>query len=250
MGKGIKTFGEHITEFYGEQITTGTGIVSTTIPPFCDEVMVNGAAATRIQLAPPIALCLKTHDSGATFTDYTSQAKDKDVATLVVLSDLPNTTNGGYWYLASKYKFGGATIALTADVNGTATSTSTGVYWNGTAWANISLTDNTASGSVTLAVDGTITWTTPAAWKRTTLNGVTGLYVVRLTSDKVMDAAVTLEGIALLPDTTNSPAGFFAATTDYVFTINPDETGAIGLYAGAGSTANVTYMRHTKRGNS
>lgn len=244
-----RTFGEPIVEFFGESVTTGTAIVSTTIPPGVEEVMLNGAAAHRIQLAPPIELCLKTIDNEATFTDYTNAARDKNVATVVDLSALSTAANGDYWYLASRYKFGGATIAMTASVNAI-TSTMTGYYWNGTAWVDASITDNTVSSSKTLAQDQTVTWTTPSAWAKTTLNGVGGLYVMRFQVSVTITNPTTMEGIALLPDTTNSPAGYLAATTDYVFTINSITTGAIGLYAGGASSVSISYIRHSKRGNS
>ncbi len=46
-----------------------------------------------------------------------------------------------------------------ADENST-TSTLTGKYWNGASWTDLTLTDNTSSGGISLAQTGTVTFTT------------------------------------------------------------------------------------------
>lgn len=251
----VRTFGEPIVEFSGESVTTGTDAVSIGIPPGIAEVIVYGAAAHRVQIGAKIVKCLKTTDIGVTFTDYTTQATDRNIATLVDLSDLP-VEGTGYWYLGSNHKFGGCTIDIIGP-NSTATSTMTAYYWNGTAWTNTAITDNTASGSVCLAVDGTVTITTvPSAWAKTTatdnsgLTSYPGLYFIRFQSDKVMDEATTLGEISLLPDAVAAPYGYMAATTDYVFSLNASQCGSLAFYNnGDGSTVSISWLRHSKLGN-
>jgi len=247
----IRTFGEAIVEFHGEQIVTNTTVSGIGAPLCAQEVMFNCAAATRVQLAPKIAMCCKTADSGVTFTNYTSQVQDRTTSTLATLTGLDTAANGDFWYLASKHKFAGCILDL-VDLNATA-SVMSGYFWNGAAWADASITDNTATGGACLAEDGaandSITWTPAATWATTTLNGVSGLYVIRFQVTAALDST-TIAEISLVGDTTNSPAGYFAAATDYVMTINSSEVGGISFIAAGASTANVTWIRHTRRANS
>ncbi len=249
---GVKIYGEAIVEFQSQQVVTNTTVSGCSMPFGVVEVMVNCAAATTMQISPRLEMCCKTVDNGATFIDYSEAARDRDTSTVVVLSSLDTAANGDYWYLASKYKFAGCVIDL-ATPNATV-SVMTGYYWNGTAWADASITDNTPTGGATLALEtatkDSVTWATPATWKKTTLNGVSGLYVIRFQVSAALDSDTTLAGITLVGDTTNHAGGYLAASTDYVFTLNSAVSGGLTFIAGAGSTANVTWMRHTNRGES
>ena len=244
---GVRTFGEPIVEFQGESVTTGTAIVSIGIPPGVEEVIAYGAAAHRVQIGPKIAKCLKTTDNEVTFTDYTTQVQDRDVSTVATLSSLSTAADGDYWYLASKHKFAGCTIDMIA-ANGTA-SVMTGYYWNGTAWANVTITDNTDLGGACLGEDQTVTFTVPSAWAKTTLDGMAGLYVIRFQVSVALDSSTTIGEISLLPDTTAAPAGYMAATTDYVFSLNAVECGSLAFYAGAASSVSLSWLRHSKLGS-
>ena len=242
MGKS-RTYGAAVVEFWGESIAITAARIAYGIPPGVEEVMFNGSAIFRLQLAPAIVFCGKTDDAAVTFTDYTSEAKDRDTATSVVLSSLNTAANDNYWYLASHYKFGGATLDVDA-ANGT-TSAMTGYYWNGSTWADASITDGTDSGGACLAVDGALTWTVPSAWEETTLNGITGLFVMRFQVSVALDSSTTVDEIALHSHIGTANDGFFAAATDYIQTVDQDKVGALNVITNT-VTLKVTYMRHAK----
>ncbi|MFH0909615.1 MAG: hypothetical protein V1929_12715 [bacterium] len=85
--------------------------------------------------------------------------------------------------------------------NGT-TNTLTGWYWNGTAWAAATITDNTASGGCGFAVAGTMTFTLPPAWKPRAMSGFApnlgNMYWLQLRPvTAAMDSATTLSRIRI-----------------------------------------------------
>ena len=119
----------------------------------------------------PYLVVLKTTDNLATFaavTDMTGSAQDGSTSTTMTLSSLATLANGGALYVGALRPFRGAIIDV-QNTNSTA-SVLTVKYWNGTAWTTTSATDNTASGGATLAVDGTVTWTLPTDWAKTSLS--------------------------------------------------------------------------------
>lgn len=65
--------------------------------------------------------------------------------------------NGDYFYVASPLKLDG--IKLYVQSANSETSTLSGAAWNGQDWSSLTLTDNTASGGISLAQTGTVTWT-------------------------------------------------------------------------------------------
>jgi len=243
--------------FYGEtSSTTQNKRVSTNIPVGTKSLLINCSGDFRLQLAPPLVLVCKTTDGEATFTDYTSAATDKSTDTDVDLSSLDTAANGDYWYVASRYKFGGVWV----DVDGANGNnvTLTGYYNNPEGWTNISLTDGTNS-SGTLAVDGAITWAVPSDWRPAKMSDLfpnaslinlsrevqdNSLYVVRFQVSGAVDGAVTLNMIAPLGDIATYPQGYFQADTDYEFNINRDEVGGIEYYETVGSkTLTITYVK-------
>lgn len=115
----------------------------------------------------PYLVVLKTTDNQATYTDYSNAAQDNDAADDVVLSSLSTYANGDMLFVGSHIPFRGVAIDVDA-ANGTA-SVLTVKYWNGSDWVDISDTDGTISTGVSLAQDGNVTWTVPAAWKPTEL---------------------------------------------------------------------------------
>lgn len=133
-------------------------------------------------LKNPYLVVLRTQDNLATATDYSEAAQDGDASTEVPLDDQDTAANGDYLYVGSHVPFAGVSVDVSADsneANGTE-SVLTVNYWNG-AWTSISATDNTKSGSTSLAQDGTVTWTVPTAWKLASLidiaNPVPGAHV-------------------------------------------------------------------------
>ena len=70
----------------------------------------------------------------------------------------------GRWYVGHANKFNTVEIDLSSVVNNNA-ATLTALYFDGQAWVALTITDGTASGGATLAVDGSITFTQPADWE-------------------------------------------------------------------------------------
>lgn len=122
----------------------------------------------------PYLTILRTQDRLATApTDVSDNAQDGDAATDVTLSSQSTWANGDALYVGSHVPFRGVRVDVDA-ANGNA-SVLTVNYWNGSAWVDITATDNTASGGATLAVDGTITWTVPTAWSANSLRNIAAL---------------------------------------------------------------------------
>jgi hypothetical protein len=139
------------------------------------------------------------------------EAQDGDTGTDVTLSSLSTAANLDYVYLGAERPFRGVKVDGDA-LNGNA-SVLTGYYWNGTAWANISLTDGSANAGATFGVDGDITWTIPTGWRKTSLlecgdskcafkHAGTPLYWVRLQVSAALDASVTLNSVMPLAPST------------------------------------------------
>ena len=239
-----QTFAAPIAEFWGETLSLGTTITSVGFPPGVQEVMLLCDDDFHPQFAPRIIKCLVTTDNEATFTDYTSEVTDRDTSTSLILDSLDTAANGDYWYLAAYYKFEGATIDVGATDSTSATMT--GYYWNGTSWADVTITDGTS----TFATDATITFTRPTAWEKTTLDGLPGLYVIRFQVSETLDSEVEVDEIALLPNITDNPAGHMETATGYVMSLNTEVNGALSADSdGSSKTLDITWIRHTKFGN-
>ena len=121
------------------------------------------AVVARFLLSPYL-LIFKTTDSliaATNYTDLSSAAQDADAGTDVVLSSLDTLANGDAMFVGSHIPFAGA--HLTVDSANTNTNDLTVDYWDGSAWSDISDTDNTDTGA-SLAVTGTVTWTVPSDW--------------------------------------------------------------------------------------
>ena len=163
-------------------------------------------------LLNPWLFVLKTADLLATRpTDYSEAAQDNDTATHVDLSSLDTLANRDMVLIGSHVPFAG----LYADVDGpnANASVSSFYYWNGVIWVDTGATDNTASGGVTLAVDGSVTWTVPTPWQTASLVDIAALagysiaseefsgkreklYWIRWTVDAALDSATTLDSIS------------------------------------------------------
>ena len=198
-------------------VGTALSTTATVIPflPGTQYALIEGrnyltAAVARVALVPYLRV-FKTADSLATITDYSENAQDGNAATDVTLSSLDTLANGDALWVGSHLPFRG----LLADVdaaNGTA-SVLTGTYWNGTALADISLTDGTDSVGATFGQDGAITWSVPAAWTPaplTTIGSAAGgvqassqsLYWVRLVVSAALDSSSTLNSLMALSRST------------------------------------------------
>lgn len=237
---------------------TSTGVaLSTTaayipIPKGTNHLFATGrnystAVVARVGLCPWLAV-FKTQDGGATApTEYSTEAQDGSTATSITLSSQGTAAQGDFLYVGAHMPFRGVTIDVDG-ANGNA-STLTVKYWNGTAWADISATDNTSAATASLGQDGTVTWTVPTAWTPTSLRtagdladsfGGTGFkyYWTRWEWSAALDAAVTLDHMIALPPSVS----YYELVTGQQFAtrvqFGPDGFSAIEALTDAG-TANL-----------
>ena len=170
----------------------------------------------------PWLTIVKTTDSLATtanMVNWSEVAQDGSTSTTMNIGALDVAANGTYIYFGSKRPFAGLYVVV-GTVNAIA-SVLTVKYWNGTAWATTSATDNTASTGVTLAQTGTVTWTVPSAWVMAPLNAAKGgnevgtgdttleigvarepYYWVRAEVSVLLTTPATLTGILAIPRST------------------------------------------------
>ena len=243
--KGMRIIDQPIAMFKGETFAMGTTIAALNVPLGVAEVNVYDPAADfRMQLGPPLDMCCRTADNEKSFNDYTDAAKDRSTSTLVEFNGMDTAANGDYFYLASRYKFAGATVDI-ATANATA-SVMTGYYWDGSNWTLVTVTDGTG-GATCLSTDGNLTFTVPAGWKPRSLNGKDGLYVLRLQVDAQVDDPTTAYTIGLLPDTTADAPGYFESATVYTFTLDKAQVGTLCSYVASGTgTEYITWMKHNR----
>jgi len=227
-----------VREFRTTAVASVATIQGVGIPKGADGFTVYAPTnAYNLQVAPRLVFCGKTDDAGVTFTDYTKAATDLDAATDVDLDSLDTAANDNYWYLAAHYKFAGATVDVdNSHVNATA-STMTGYYWNGTAWADASITDLTDNATACLGQDGNITWTVPSAWEETTLNGIPNLYIIRFQVSAQLDSDTLIDGITLLSGVAGA---LLVQATTYVFGLDREAVGALNIDESGATTQTIT----------
>lgn len=105
--------------------------------------------------------------------DYTVDVQDFTMPTAAYLDDgllaSPEAmTTSDYIYIAHSLPFNAVKITMHNDYNNQNASTLSGYYWDGDSWVDASITDGTKSsgGTKCLSQTGTITFSTPSAWKR------------------------------------------------------------------------------------
>ena len=110
----------------------------------------------------PYLVILKTHDALASKPrDYSAPAQDGSTASSLDLTGLPALANGGALWVGSAVRYRGAHIDVDA-ANAEANNLTVHHPNASLTLTDISGTDNTDTGA-SLAVDGTVTWTVPAA---------------------------------------------------------------------------------------
>lgn len=103
----------------------------------------------------------------ATYTDNSSESKTTFGTAFSVIN-----TNAYYLYLGKSTTFRDVSVSLS--VFATAADVLIPEYWNGAAWVSLTATDNTNN----FQNNGTITFSLPAGWATTAVNGTT-LYWIR-----------------------------------------------------------------------
>jgi hypothetical protein len=140
--------------------------------------------------------CQKTADNGANYTDYSAAVIDNNVATYADIDALNTLAQQDWVVIGGPVPFIGAALAMTANVN-TNVSAMTIEYWNGAWTALTNLVDGTiAVATKTLSGSGQITWTLPADWISSTINGITAYYM-RFTVSAQLSATVEIAEIDL-----------------------------------------------------
>ena len=178
-----------------------------------------GSSAAIIKFAfSPYLVILKADSAdglGGHLEDNSDVAQDGSTDTSVTLSAF---ASGRALYVGSAIPFRGAHIDVDG-ANSTGSTVITVSYWNGAEWVDSSDTDGTMSGGISLAQDGAITWTVPSAWQLSTLDKLasaagesldssgqkykdTSMYWTKWTWNQDMDAAVTLDHILGINEST------------------------------------------------
>jgi len=244
--------------------TTAAGSSLTTTPSFLQ--IPNGsiwlgmtpknyttAVVAQVALSPYLVV-FKTTDNLAAVanqTDYSEAAQDGDTATDVVLSSLSTAAANDFMFVGSAVPIRGVSIDVDA-TNGTASALTVKYRKSDNSWADITATDNTG-GATSLANDGTVTWTVPTDWIKTTLNaayaidavaikspmyGNTPLYWTRWQWAAGLDSSTTLNSIVAL----NRSTAYFELETGVTFSQKIskgiDGVGSIEMRTDAG-TANI-----------
>lgn len=143
------------------------------------------------------------HD-GTTFTDDTTDINDVGTADVN-----PTNTTSGVIYFGDSAQFSALTIAVSTA--GTGSPASVWEYWNGSAWATLSLSSGVA-GDLNFTATGnkTFRFKPPADWATTTVNSVSAYWVRRRQTANWTVAAVLsqacLDGIGNLFDTVAATA--------------------------------------------
>ena len=106
----------------------------------------------------------KTVNSGAAYTNYTTEVSDASTATGAALGALDTIANGDWFHISYTSKFLGIKVTMGTDVN-TNAATLTAKYYNGNAWAAVTIFDGTAVSGKTLAQSGYIWLAIPTAWE-------------------------------------------------------------------------------------
>jgi hypothetical protein len=108
---------------------------------------------------------------GETFSDL-EQARDR-VRTLHV----PLVWKAAGKIYVSQYRRFEAVFAALGTAKNTNTAGMTAKYWNGLAWASLTISDGTAEGGKTLAKSGSISFTPPTDWATCQVNNVSGYWI-------------------------------------------------------------------------
>jgi len=109
----------------------------------------------------------------AAYTDETSDAATS-TADDVYLPPQQATTEGDAIYFGADYKFSEVRINVTT-AGDYSDITIEWEYWNGSAWASLTVTDNT--NGFTVSGTNEVTFTPPADWAKTEVNGVRAYYI-------------------------------------------------------------------------
>lgn len=134
------------------------GTVKFAINPYLTIIATTNSLTTPVKIGGVTVVSEETRDLSA-------ELQDGDI-TDIAIDSFPTATNGGYFYIGAPIPFRGVYVDIGTDPNATSNDL-TCYYWND-GWVDLSDTDATDTGA-SFAVDGTVTWTVPTAWKKDSL---------------------------------------------------------------------------------
>jgi len=124
-----------------------------------------------------------------TFTDLTDNINSTTEAPFILFDDAPVT--GDIIYIGSGLTFLGLTTYLSVVGVDNGSTAIDWEYWNGTAWTDLTETDETTGASIFTA-SGKFTWTYPYGWAETTVDGYSAYWIRgTLTDDYSVDPQVS-----------------------------------------------------------
>ncbi len=146
-----------ITRALGGNVIAGTSAVTQTFS--------SGSAFLKVW---------QHDDSGASFVDETADANSVTAADWAIFPGTEGVDDYVAFGLATTFeKLTLNNAGGTAGVGGTVAWE----YWNGSAWASLTVTDGTTGFTAVAAAGQTVTWTAPTDWAANALNAVTAYYV-------------------------------------------------------------------------
>ncbi len=124
--------------------------------------------------------------------DYTQEVTDSRASRVAILDDLSTLANFDAIYVVTETPATGFNFTI-GKANGNA-ATVVIKYWNGAYTTVGAVSDGTASGGATLAIDGTMTWTRPADEISYFQYGLSG-YCYQISVSAALDAEVEIEEV-------------------------------------------------------
>jgi hypothetical protein len=146
-------------------------------------------AAYFLQAPAEITKFFNYDDGTATYTDKTTAINSTTETPFTLFDDAPATND--YVYIGSANVFLGLDIVLsTVGVDNGSTAIDW-EYYNGSTWTDITETEGTTGASIFTA-SGTVTWTYPYGWAKTTINSESQYWIRgKLTDDYSTDPIVS-----------------------------------------------------------
>lgn len=188
-----------ICSIVGESATFATGnlVRGFNAPLGATGVEIRSAdpANDSAQFTPRAQKIWKFTASGSVYRDDTAALTERTGHQVALYNSMLST---GFLYVACAVPFRGIYVDLNGVFFNTNASVLSGFYWDGSTWTDLSVTDNTASGGVTLAADNTITWAVPANWQTTLVNGSGPHFWARFSVSATLDSSTVLEEIVPL----------------------------------------------------
>ena len=115
-------------------------------------------------------------NSGASFVDETIDASSNATGDVAMYPATPAINDA--FYLSHTEQFDSVRIDILTAAAGT--HTLLWEYWNGSAWASLTVTRDDTTNMTAVGTDSIVQWTIPGNWAATTVNGSSSLFYVRL----------------------------------------------------------------------